>query len=275
MSEPLWLQGLVMVGAGALAGGITNSVGVWLLFHPHQPLRLGPFTLHGVIPKNQERLAKAASRPVALELAKGLDQVLGSKELATEVRQFVAVQRAGLLHDDRPLLDCLPAGLLAALEQGITDYLPVAVEHFGAALADPGARAKIRDALKIVLSESPELKARLSLSVNEALVEFLRTPVAERLWALGPDRLDGLEEAASDYITAALQAPETRGWAVEHFTDIAHTAVEQRLLGQSLTAVEELMRKGSEQELRVIVRLGYGLGALVGAVAWGLSLLFG
>ncbi|HWZ28258.1 MAG TPA: hypothetical protein VNX15_06845 [Gemmatimonadales bacterium] len=275
MSEPLWLQGLVLVGVGALAGGITTSLGVWLLFHPHEPLRLGPFTLQGVIPKNQARLAQVGSRAVALELAEHLGQVLGSPELAAAVRRFIAGQRAELLHDERPLLDRLPAGLRAALEQGITDYLPVAVEHFGAALADPAARPRIRDALKTVLSESPKLKARLSLSVNEAVVEFLRTPIAERLWALGPDRLDGLEQTAGDYITAALHAPETRVWAVERLADVVAEQVERKLLGQSLTQLEELTRKGSEQELRVIVRLGCGLGALVGAAAWGLSRLFG
>jgi len=473
MTESLWLQGLVTIGVGAVSGGITNAVAVWMLFHPHRPWGIGPFKLQGAIPKNQARLARSIGRtvgerllsvedlsrhlgspslraafdgavadavdallnrprgslreelprPVVAELERTLEPVaeelarrvallvetpefaealdrhvafdrwvtdgLASAELEAAVRRFIASQRAGLLRDERPLLDRLPAGLLAALEQAVTDYLPLAVEQLGRALADPAARARIRDAVKNVLDralanlkahervmaklvitsdrldrmleglegggveelaaafQAPEFKARLSSAVNDAVVGFLRAPIAERLWALGPDRLDGLERTAADYVVGALRSPETRDWAVARARDavalarralaadsgrarlatVARAAVrallelplgrpadllpedaearlaaaitdplwewiqgrvpavvaelsvaeqvEQKLVGLPLARMEELIRSVSEKELRLIVRLGYWLGGLVGAVAWGLNLLVG
>ena len=293
MPEPLWLQGLAMIGVGALAGGITNSVGVWFLFHPKHPRRLGPFVLQGAIPRYRARIAESVERWVADGLA--------SAALEAGARKFIAAQRDALLHDERPLLERLPRGLLAAVEQGITDYLPVAVEQFGSTLADPDARARISEALKSVLDhalanlkthervmaklvitpdrldrmleslegggvaelsaafESPEFKARLSRAVNDAAVRFLRTPIAERLWALGPDRLDGLERAASDYVVAALQAPETRDWTSAR-------------AGEAVEVLRDYPI-GRPRSLGLIVMSGFVLGALVGALGWGLSLL--
>jgi hypothetical protein len=183
--------------------------------------------------------------------------------------------------------------------------------------------------------------------VNDAVVRFLRAPLADRLWALGPERLDGVERTAADYILAALRAPETRAWAVarahdaialgrtalageagrQHVAEAAHRAVrallerpigrpadllpadaearlrralteplwgwmqrqvpvivsqlsvqemvEQKVLGFSVQRMEEIIKNVTRRELRLIVQLGYVLGALVGLVAFGLNRLIG
>jgi uncharacterized membrane protein YheB (UPF0754 family) len=49
--------------------------------------------------------------------------------------------------------------------------------------------------------------------------------------------------------------------------------VEQKVLGFSVQRIEELVRSTTQKELDLIVRLGYVLGALVGALAWGVSRL--
>ncbi|MGH7547934.1 MAG: DUF445 family protein [Gemmatimonadales bacterium] len=340
MPESVWVQGLITVLVGAVSGGVTNAVAVWMLFHPYEPKGVGRFRLHGAIPKNRGRLAKSIGKtvgqrllteedlarqlsapglreafdraiavfldralntprgplrqelpePLVAELERSLEPLaerlaaklaefvegagfeaavekyvaldrwveegIGRPELEQAVRRFVAAQRARLLRDERPLIDRLPAGLVAALEQAVADYLPIAVERLGALLADPAARQRVRDALKkfldraikslmlhervvakLVVTEqrldrlldgledgglaelaealaSPDFRAQVAGAVNDAVVRFLRTPLAERLWALGPDRLDGLERAAADYIVAALRAPATREWAV-------------------------------------------------------------
>ncbi len=340
MDEAVLVRGLVTVVVGAVSGGITNAVAVWMLFHPYEPCGIGPFKLQGAIPKNMARLAKsigktvgqrllteedlarqlsapglreAFDRAIAVFLDKALNTPRGSlrqelpaplvaelersleplaerlatklaefvqgpgfeaavekyvaldrwveegvarPELERAVRDFVATQRARLLRDERPLLERLPAGLVAALEQAIADYLPVAVERLGALLADPVARERVRTALKkfldraiknlmvhervvakLVVTEhrldrlldgledgglaeladvlaSADFRAQAAYAVNDAVVRFLRTPLAERLWALGPDRLDGLEQTAADYIIVALRSPATQAWAV-------------------------------------------------------------
>ena len=66
MSEQL-LQALLTIVFGAMAGGITNSVAIWMLFHPYEPPILFGRTLRffqGAIPKNQARLAAAVGRTV-------------------------------------------------------------------------------------------------------------------------------------------------------------------------------------------------------------------
>ena len=340
MAEPVWLQALATVGVGALSGGITNAVAVWMLFHPYEARGLGYFKLQGAIPKNKARLAKSIGKtvgqrllteedlarqltapglreafdraiatlldkaintphgplretlpaPLAAELERSLlpfaerlaerlaefvegpgfeaavekhvaldrwvDEGLSRPELERAVREFVAAQRARMLRDEQPLLDRLPHGLVAALEQAIADYVPVAVERLAGLLSDPVARQRVRDALKkfldravrnlmlhervmaklVVTDEridralksleddgfadftevmrSADFRAQVARAVNDAVVRYLNAPLAERLWALGPDRLDGLEQAAADYIVAALRAPGTRRWAV-------------------------------------------------------------
>jgi uncharacterized membrane protein YheB (UPF0754 family) len=56
---------------GAIAGGITNTVAIWMLFHPYRPPRLfgRPLLfLQGAIPKNQVRLAGTIGRTVGTRL---------------------------------------------------------------------------------------------------------------------------------------------------------------------------------------------------------------
>jgi uncharacterized membrane-anchored protein YjiN (DUF445 family) len=469
MPEFVWLEALVTIGFGALAGGVTNWIAVLMLFHPYEPRRLGLLTLHGAIPKNKARLAKSIGRTVgqrllteadlarqlsapglreafdrtvaglldralntswrsvqdelpprllaeleaSLEpLAQTLTERLGAflegpgfdttiaryvaldrwvedgiarPELETAVRNFVAAQRDRLLREERPLIDRLPRGLVAALEQAIADYLPIAVERLGALLADPDARERVRAGLKrfldhairnlmlhervmakLVITEaridralaglegeglaevtdvlhSPEFRTHVARAVNDAVARFLRTPLADRLWALGPERLDGLERAAADFVVGALRAPETRAWAVarardalalaraavvgetgrERLAAAAHAAVravlarpigrpadllppdaearlrhalaeplwnwiqrqvptivsqlsvqemvEQKVLGFSVQRMEELIRTVTERELRLIVQIGYVLGAIVGLIAYSVN----
>jgi uncharacterized membrane protein YheB (UPF0754 family) len=48
--------------------------------------------------------------------------------------------------------------------------------------------------------------------------------------------------------------------------------VEEKVLGFSLERIEEIVRRTTQRELDLIVRLGYALGAIVGALAYAVSL---
>jgi uncharacterized membrane protein YheB (UPF0754 family) len=374
MTEP-WLQLAITVGVGAISGGITNAVAVWMLFHPYEPRGLGFLKLQGAIPKNKARLAKSIGRtvgdrlltaddlarqltapglrdafeqalasvldhalntprgslrselpaPVAAELERSLEPLaerlaqtlaefvrgpgfdaalekyvalerwvedgVARPELEQAVREFVSGQRARLLRDERPLIERLPPGVVGALEHAVADYLPIAVARLGDLLADPEARARIREALtrfldrairnlmvhervlaKLVVTErriermlegledgglaevadllgSAPFRDQVARAVNEAIVRFLRTPLAERLWALGPDRLDGLERAAADYIVAALRAPATQEWAVTRARE-AITLARRGLAGE---AGREQIAQVAESAVRALL----------------------
>ncbi|MBI3081577.1 MAG: DUF445 family protein, partial [Gemmatimonadetes bacterium] len=49
--------------------------------------------------------------------------------------------------------------------------------------------------------------------------------------------------------------------------------VEQKVLGFSMERLEQIVRQTTQRELDLIVRLGYVLGAMVGLLAWGVSLV--
>ena len=216
------------------------------------------------------------------------------------------------------------------------------------------------------LLDEPEMRTQIARSINDAVVGFLRRPLAEHCERLGPERLEGIKTTAATYITAALRDPTTRTHAIEQLDRALQAAerrtwgellqhlppdraaawladaarrpqirswvadgtsgalralldrpigrpadwlpegqvdrftqhlspalwewiqqqipevvsrvdvqsmVEDKVLGFSLKRIEEIVRATSQRELDVIIRLGYVLGAIVGAIAYGVSLV--
>ncbi len=311
MAEPVWLQGLVTIFVGALSGGITNAVAVWMLFHPYELRGVGPFKLQGAIPKNKARLAKSIGKTVgqrllteedlarqlaapglreafdraiatfldkalntprgalkdelppalaaelerSLEpLAEGLTERLAEflkgpgfdaalekyvelerwveegverPELERAVRAFIATQRDRLLHDERPLLERLPAGVVAALEHAIADYLPLAVERIGGLLSDPEARARIRDGLKRFLD-----RAIRNLAMHERVMAKLVITESRIERVLASLEGDGLGELAEVFESPEFRAQVApRRWAVARTRDAIGLA-RQALTGE-------------------------------------------
>jgi len=56
--------------AGAIIGYITNVVAVKLLFHPQKPVRIGPFTVQGLIPARIEDIGKRLANILSKDLTK-------------------------------------------------------------------------------------------------------------------------------------------------------------------------------------------------------------
>ncbi len=109
MTSEAIIKAIVIVVAGAVAGGLTNTVAIWMLFHPHRPpsvfgrpLRF----LHGAVPKNQPRLASAIGRAVGTRLLTedDLTRVLGRPEfrqafdegLSRFLHELLEVERGSL-----------------------------------------------------------------------------------------------------------------------------------------------------------------------------------
>ena len=79
------IRALITIAFGALAGGLTNSVAIWMLFHPYEPPRVASRDLkmlQGAIPKNQPRLAAAVGRTVGTRLLteEDLGEIFGDQE---------------------------------------------------------------------------------------------------------------------------------------------------------------------------------------------------
>lgn len=78
-----WIRALVTVLGGAAAGGLTNRVAIWMLFHPYEPPEVGGRSvswLQGAVPKNQDRLAASIGETVGTRL-------LTSEDLARALRE--------------------------------------------------------------------------------------------------------------------------------------------------------------------------------------------
>jgi uncharacterized membrane protein YheB (UPF0754 family) len=141
---------LVKIGFGALAGGLTNTIAVWMLFHPYEPPRLfGRWQvgfLHGAVPKNQPRLASAIGRTVGNRLLtpEDLTGTFANVEFRDAFDQRLAVFLDEVLHTQRgSLRELIPeavkkdvdALVVEALQRGL-DQLEtyIATEEFEEAM---------------------------------------------------------------------------------------------------------------------------------------------
>ncbi|HXI20697.1 MAG TPA: DUF445 family protein, partial [Gemmatimonadales bacterium] len=122
MDSQAIITGAVTIGVGALSGGITNAVAVWMLFHPHEPFRLGPFQLHGAIPKDKARLARSVGRTVGERLltAEDISHRLGDPALRSAFDAAISQGVRSLLERDHgPLKESLDREALGALDRAL------------------------------------------------------------------------------------------------------------------------------------------------------------
>ena len=236
--DPQVAQGLITVAVGAVSGGITNAVAIWMLFHPYEPKGIGPFKIQGAIPKNKARLAKSIGRTVGERLLtpEDLAQRLG----APAVRQAFDAAIGRILDDflerERgPLREQLPPDMVAVVDDAVAGLAPRIAERVAGwarsaeferlvvswrqrLLAEFGDRPlgetlteDRRAALKGKvetwvdrLAEGDELEATLRQFVVRQLDQLSQDdmPLLDRL---PPGIIGALELAITDYLPIALE----------------------------------------------------------------------
>jgi uncharacterized membrane protein YheB (UPF0754 family) len=349
MDPQTLLTGIITVLVGSLSGGLTNAVAIWMLFHPYERRGLGPFKIHGAIPKNKERLATSIGKTVgqklltaedlarrlsapeieqaftaALEgilndlleadrgplkshlspdMAVSLDRAIGAlgekvssrlveyartpefaglmsgwiqklqdevghkpiaeilttdrrealrakvdewvqqladgPELERTLRHFVDTQLDRLAGDTEPLIERLPVGLVGTVEQGITDYLPVALERIGGVLADPDAKSRVRVALRQAFDSSIR-----DLLLHERLLAKIM--VTDSTFAR---LLDGIERDGFERFAGTMTSPEMR----EQFSRAVNAAIVNFL---RIPLSERFERLGPERRAALAQTLG-------------------
>jgi len=136
---PELTRGLLTIFFGGVAGGLTNTIAVWMLFHPYEAPRLGRFRLrflHGAVPKNQERLAQTVGRTVGHQLLTqdDLSAILTNREFRSAFDSRLQDFTKGLLDTERASLrEVLPSEMSAALESlldGAADLLDERLESW-------------------------------------------------------------------------------------------------------------------------------------------------
>ncbi len=182
MSEAI-IKAIVTILAGAVAGGLTNTVAIWMLFHPYRPPSLAGRRLrflHGAIPKNQPRLASAIGRAVGTRLLteEDLTQVLRQPEfreafddgLARFLHEVLDVERGSLAELLGPEVmeevDAIVGEVLDHSADRIESYVhseafEESVEGRAGALAEMVADEPVGDLL------TPAREARITESAEE------------------------------------------------------------------------------------------------------------
>lgn len=184
MDRDLLIQALVTIAVGAVSGGITNAVAIWMLFHPYESRGIGPFRIQGAIPKNKARLAKSIGRTVG-------DRLLTPEDLAQRLaapavreafdRQMGKVLDAILDRERGPLRDELSPDLVAALGEAVAGLAPRVAQQAAAYAGSPEFERQVvrwLDQLRVELQDQP-LSATLTQGRRAALKGTVQTWVEQ------------------------------------------------------------------------------------------------
>lgn len=313
--ENPWVQFGIQVFVGTIAGGVTNTIAVWMLFNPKQ----SRFGFQGAIPKNQARLAKSLGRTVGERLLTpgDLQSELSRPEFRAAFEARLRDVIAMILTSREPLIDKVPPAVVTALESATTAYLPVAMTKLGAFLGQPTTRVKVREALHgmfnrfvddmrfherifaklmmtekkfdtvldaiekdgveqlVGLLEEPEIRQEISKAIHDAILAYLQKPISD---VLGD--VEARKDPDAPRRLAASAAPVIWDWIDEQIPELVkkldvQAMVERKVMAFSVERVEEILLMVIEKELRMIIIAGYVLGALVGAASFGLQKLVG
>jgi uncharacterized membrane protein YheB (UPF0754 family) len=207
--ENVWVQLAVHVIVGTVAGGLSDTVAVWMLFNPKQKR----FGFQGAIPKNQARMARSLGRTVGERLVTpgDLQKELGRPELrqAFEDRLGDVIEAIIASHD--PLIDKVPPAAVTALEGAMSSYLPVAMGKLGTFIGQPTTRMKMREALHGMFNRFVE-----DLKFHEKVLAKLM--MTERKFE---SALDAIESEGVEQLVDLLDEPVIR----EEITRTIHDAL--------------------------------------------------
>ena len=238
MDTATLVQVLVTIGVGAISGGITNAVAIWMLFHPYELRGVGPFKLQGAIPKNKERLAKSIGKTVGERLLtpEDLSERLGAPAVRAAFTDAIGGALGTLLEQERgPLREQLSPDVVRSLDEAVAGFAPKVADRvatwaesedfarmiggfldriaaevgerpIGGALAG-GHRELIAGKVQGwvgSLAEGDELEATLRRFVSTRLqkLEADDRPLLDRL---PPGLVGAVEHAITDYLPIALE----------------------------------------------------------------------
>lgn len=205
ISVPMeWVRALLTVLFGSLAGGITNRVAIWMLFHPYQPPRLfgKPLKqLQGAVPKNQARLAASIGRTVGTRLltAEDVAAELQDEALRGAFDEKLRELLADLVERDLPSIgELLPEPVVAEVRHIFDRMLIDAEARF---VAELRSGAFQEDAERMLTAVAGSLEGEVSDALDPERIAALR----ERLdgWAGQLVATPAFEETVREHLERA------------------------------------------------------------------------
>ncbi len=150
MAEYLSPDWLAVVGIGTAAGLVTNAVAIWMLFHPHRPVRLGRLRIfpQGAIPKEIERIAHRIGQAVGTHLLRPVDivETLGRAEFRERFDRTLRSALENLL--SRRLGDLrseIPEDRIDEVREAVSDFGRRLLEGLTEYLQGPAFERRVRD----------------------------------------------------------------------------------------------------------------------------------
>ena len=201
MPEEL-IRALIAITFGSLAGGLTNSVAIWMLFHPYEAPRVGKRDikmLQGAIPKNQARLAAAVGRTVGTRLLteEDLGEIFRDKDFRTAFDGHLSGFLEALLHRERgSVRDLFPEAMHEKIEGVVEDVATFGLERLHEYLqSDRFAGTVVARAGDIVHSIADEPVAGILTPAREGAISE-----AVDEWMTGAVESEDFSQAIDDYL---------------------------------------------------------------------------
>jgi hypothetical protein len=113
-------------------------------------------------------------------------------------------------------------------------------------------------------------RAWVAETISSSAGKLMDLPIGRPAQWLGPETSAAVRQGITDSAWGWVQAQVPQVVQKLNVPEM----VEQKVLGFSTQRMEEIVRTVTERELKLIVRLGYVLGALVGVLAVAINLLF-
>jgi uncharacterized membrane protein YheB (UPF0754 family) len=194
---------VVTIVFGALAGGLTNTIAIWMLFHPYTPPRLfgrWPINwLQGAVPKNQARLAAAIGRTVGNRLltAEDLTRILSAEEFRSAFDERLAIFLDEVLHKERgSLRDILPPEVVPEVENFLHRVVDHGLDRLSEYMASERFEAVIEDRMQgIVAAVSDQPIGQILTPAREAAVAE-----AVEEWLQNAAQSEDFQKAVEDYL---------------------------------------------------------------------------
>jgi uncharacterized membrane protein YheB (UPF0754 family) len=196
---------LVVIVFGAAAGGITNTVAIWMLFHPYEPPRIWRWRFNffqGAVPKNQPRLAAAIGRTVGNRLLTpdDLAETFADEEFRGTFDERLSSFLDGMLNEERgSIRELLPPAVMTELDPLLTEIVGVGITRLEEYLhSDRLAESLARRTDEIIAAVADEPIGGILTPTREAAVED-----AVQEWLQGAVESEDFRQAVDDYLERA------------------------------------------------------------------------